>query len=77
MATLDRSRPFGSIINDRQGCVFEQDGNFFNGDGSAWIDPAAPAKALIAAKSAKPTTKAPAAAGSTVTDNQLSAQLGA
>lgn len=49
-ATLDRSRPFGSIANDPEGRFFEQDGAYFGADGSAWVEQgAAPARKAKAA----------------------------
>lgn len=80
-ATLDRKRPFGAVIGDTEGRNFEQDGNFFRGDGTLWTEPArageanppdTPALAKPAAKKAKPADPAPAAV-----DAQLDAQMGA
>lgn len=76
MTTLDRSRPFGTIFGDDAGRMFEQDGQYFRGDGSRWSDPAAPAP--VADKPATPAKKAgtkPAAPVADV-DAQLAAQLG-
>lgn len=79
-ATLDRKRPFGAVIGDTEGRNFEQDGQFFRGDGSLWTEPArtgevnAPDAPVLAkpAKKAKAADPAPAAV-----DEQLDAQMGA
>jgi hypothetical protein len=41
-ATLDRSRPFGTVSGDHLGRAFEQDSLHFNADGSLWVEPAPP-----------------------------------
>lgn len=77
MASLDRSRPFGTVIGDDQGRLYEQDGHFFSADGKLWKPPAeqaaAPAPAAASAPS-KPRAKPAAAAAAA--DDQLAAQLG-
>lgn len=72
--TFDRKKPFGTIYNDDQGRMYEQDGNFFRGDGSLWTDP----EAADAPKPAtgKKTASKPAAGESPAADDQINAQLG-
>lgn len=36
---LDKSKPYGHIVNDSEGRVFEQDGRYFTGEGKPWRDP--------------------------------------
>lgn len=41
--TLDRQKPFGEIYGDSEGKRYEQDGEYFRGDGSLWGPPSPPA----------------------------------
>ena len=34
---LDKSKPYGTVFGDNQGRVFDQDGEYFRGDGSLWV----------------------------------------
>lgn len=67
---LDRSRDFGTIQGDDQGRMFEQDGAFFTGDGSAWAEPAAAAESKKAGKG-----KAAAPVADSVDDGAVAAVL--
>lgn len=69
MAQLDRLRDFGVIMGDDQGRMFEQDGNYFTGDGEQWAEPAA--------RSTRKAPAAPAMPAQGGDDNkaQLDAQL--
>lgn len=76
MSALDRSRPFGSVNNDREGRFFEQDGVFFGADGALW-HPAAPDAAAVAGAPAPRLAKGKAApAEISAVDAQIDAQLG-
>jgi hypothetical protein len=78
-ATFDRSRPYGSVFGDLEGRMYEQDGQFFRGDGSLWTPPAtadavdAPAAKATPKASAKKAAADPAPA---TVDAQLDAQMG-
>lgn len=68
---LDRSRDFGTIQGDDQGRMFEQDGVFFCGDGSAWAEPVAAAEPKKTGKGKA--TAAPAA--DSVDDGAVAGEL--
>lgn len=73
MANLDRKRDFATIVGDDEGRMFEQDGKFFNGDGTPWR----PRKEGAQQPAASKTTPAPAPAKpeQPADDEQLSQQL--
>lgn len=73
MTTLDRNKPFATVINDDAGRAYEQGGRYFRNDGSLWVDPDAPAAAPAAKK---PASKSVPAAPANPADDQLAAQLG-
>jgi hypothetical protein len=76
--TLNRARPFGTISGDEFGRMYEQDHQFFMGDGSLWSEPErAPVPELLPDEAPKPAPKkAKAAAEPLAQDAQLDAQLG-
>ncbi len=67
---LDKTQPFATIYGDTEGRVYEQDSLYFRGDGTLWVDPAAP-------KGKPNVTPAPTPAPTPKPDDQLSQQLGA
>lgn len=77
MKTLDKTQPYGQIVGDDQGRFFEQDGLYFHGDGSEWIDPAA--DAVVKAKVERAKTAAVKAVKAVpavkAVDQQLADQL--
>jgi hypothetical protein len=85
---LDKSKPYGHIVGDTEGRVFEQGAHFFNGDGKLWVDPdhketAAEKKAREADEAAEAKRIADEqvatekAAKDAENQSQLAAQLGA
>lgn len=78
---LDKSKPHGHIFGDDQGRIYEQDGAFFNGDGTPWRDPAKKEGAAERAAREKAEAEAAAAEAERLkaeggADDQLSKQLG-
>jgi hypothetical protein len=71
MSALDRGRPFGEIYGDADGKRFEQDGQFFDGEGKPIA--AAPESAEAPKPKRKPAAAAPAENLETV--DQTAAQL--
>lgn len=82
---LDKSKPHFTVFGDDNGRAFEQDGKFFNGDGTLWTEPEgegeATAKPAVARKvAAKKPAAAPKAAPAVKSeaeqqvDDQLSGQ---
>lgn len=71
---LDKSKPYGEVINDTQGRRYEQDGRYFDGLGNLWGGDVVKTKPVKFP--AKP-IPAPVVSGEpAAVDEQISAQLG-
>lgn len=80
MATkLNRNFPYGAISGDTQGRCYEQDHQFFRGDGSLWVEPVpevvADTAPAVPAAAKKGKAAAAAAVDALPLDSQLKAQL--